>query len=140
MDSKNYDYAIVGAGAAGLQLALKMIKDPFFSEKQILILEKDKKNTNDRTWCFWEKGESEWDRLATKTWKKGLFINNEKVVLNLSPYRYKMIRSADFYNHAKAILKQKVYGESRPFHLKEYRRILLIIAKLGEILKEKEDC
>ncbi|WP_420577455.1 lycopene cyclase family protein [Ekhidna sp.] len=102
MDQKQYDYAIIGAGAAGMQLALKMIRDPFFKEKSILILDKDEKSTNDRTWCFWEKGETNWDTLATKTWPKGLFINNvETIDFDLSPYRYKMVRSADFYRSAK---------------------------------------
>lgn len=102
MDHKKFDYAIIGAGAAGMQLALKMIRDSFFNEKSILILDKDDKNTNDRTWCFWEKGETRWDAIATKTWQQGLFINNQKTIdFDLSPYRYKMVRSADFYRSAK---------------------------------------
>jgi len=51
-----YDYIIIGAGAAGLMLADTMGKDAFFAEKSILLLDKDTKETNDRTWCFWEKG------------------------------------------------------------------------------------
>lgn len=103
MDQKEYDYAIVGAGAAGLQLICKMIQAPFFSEKSILILDKDDKNTNDRTWCFWEKGATKWDTLATHSWPSGKFINDKKVIdFDLSPYRYKMVRSADFYKYAKA--------------------------------------
>ncbi|MEM7297182.1 MAG: lycopene cyclase family protein [Bacteroidota bacterium] len=102
MDQKQYDYAFVGAGAAGLQLILKMIQDPFFKEKTILILEKDAKDSNDRTWCFWERGETLWDKLATHTWSNGLFINSkETVTFELAPYRYKMVRSADFYAYAK---------------------------------------
>jgi len=99
---KTYDYAIVGAGAAGLQLALKMVQDAFFEDKQILIIEKDEKDTNDRTWCFWEKGQTIWDELATHIWQKGLFINTSKTVpFDLAPYRYKMVRSKAFYSHAK---------------------------------------
>ena len=102
MDQEQYDYAIIGAGAAGLQLVIKMIHDPFFTEKSILILDKDDKSTNDRTWCFWERGETKWDELANHIWSQGKFINNKKNVdFDLSPYRYKMVRSADFYEHAK---------------------------------------
>lgn len=107
MSSKQYDYAIVGAGAAGLQLAAKMAKDSFFDEKKILIIEKEEKNTNDRTWSFWEVGETSWDHVATKTWKEGLFISDQKIHLNLDPYRYKTIRSLDFYAHCKAIIQNK---------------------------------
>ncbi|WP_420316300.1 lycopene cyclase family protein [Ekhidna sp.] len=103
MDQKQYDYAIIGAGAAGLQLILKMIHDTFFNEKSILILDKDEKNTNDRTWCFWEREETKWDDLAKHTWPYGKFINDNEVIdFDLSPYRYKMVRSADFYRYAKS--------------------------------------
>lgn len=103
MDQAKYDYAIVGVGAAGLQLALKMINDEFFNEKKILLIDKDDKVANDRTWCFWEKGPSIFDQLATHTWKTGIFYNmRETISFDLSPYRYKMLRSADFYAYAKA--------------------------------------
>ena len=109
MDQKRYDYAFVGAGAAGLQLILKMISDPFFKEKEILILEKDTKSSNDRTWCFWEQGETIWDQLVAHTWENGLFINSKETLLfKLNPYKYKMVRSADFYVYArKEISKAK---------------------------------
>ncbi len=103
MDETKFDYAIVGVGAAGLQLVLKMISDDFFAEKSILLLDKDEKVTNDRTWCFWEEGETLWDQLATQTWRNGLFYNQDKTItFDLAPYRYKMVRSADFYAYAKA--------------------------------------
>ncbi|MEO9483635.1 MAG: lycopene cyclase family protein [Ekhidna sp.] len=105
MDQASYDYAIVGVGAAGLQLALKMIKDDFFNEKRILLLDKDDKVANDRTWCFWEKGETIWDTLATHTWSTGFFHNEKEIVsFDLAPYRYKMVRSADFYAYAKSTI------------------------------------
>jgi len=107
MDQSKYDFAIVGAGAAGLQLVLKMINDPYFNNKRILIVEKDAKTDNDRTWSFWEKGESTWDDLAINTWSKGEFINNkESIKFDLSPYRYKTIRSKDFYTFSKNQIQQ----------------------------------
>ncbi|GAB4229575.1 MAG: lycopene cyclase family protein [Ekhidna sp.] len=107
MDQKLYDYAIVGAGAAGLHLALKMVADPFFKSKQILIVEMDAKTSNDRTWCFWEEGKTKWDKIATHSWENGLFINQKETVsFDLHPYRYKMIRSADFYRYAKEQLRK----------------------------------
>lgn len=109
MDQKEYDYAIIGAGAAGLQLLLKMVNDPFFKEKSILVLEKDSKSANDRTWCFWERGETIWDQLATHTWTHGHFINSkEEVDFELPPYKYKMVRSADFYAYAKKYILDHV--------------------------------
>lgn len=102
---KHYDIAIIGAGAAGLHLALAMRNDVFFDNKRILLLEKDAKEANDRTWCFWEKGAGKWDPILLKSWSKGDFFGVEKHrPLDLLPYRYKMLRGADFYRFAKSEL------------------------------------
>ena len=94
----NYDYIIVGAGASGLMLAYRMANDIFFDNKRILILDKEKKINNDRTWCFWEKGEGIWDDILKKSWSKIIFKSDIlKKEENIEPYQYKMIRSKDFY-------------------------------------------
>jgi lycopene beta-cyclase len=94
----NYDYIIIGAGAAGLMLADAMIKDPFFKEKSILLLDKDSKKNNDRTWCFWEKGEGQFDSLVHKKWNHIYFAGQQfSNRFNINPYTYKMLRGIDFY-------------------------------------------
>lgn len=103
-----YDYIIVGAGAAGLMMAYRMVKDSFFADKTILILDKEKKTQNDRTWCFWEKNNGEWDDILNHSWNKihvasNYFSLNE----NISPYKYKMIRSEDFYHKIWKSLENK---------------------------------
>lgn len=101
MPDKKYDYAIVGAGAAGLNLSLAFINDPHFRDKSFIILEKSQKNLNDRTWCFWEQENTTWDKIATKTWQNGDFFSKKgEVHFNTEPYQYKMLRSIDFYNYA----------------------------------------
>ena len=52
----DYDYIIIGAGMAGLQLANAFIDDSHFKSKSILIIEPSSKNPTEKTWCFWEKG------------------------------------------------------------------------------------
>jgi lycopene beta-cyclase len=102
MSSIVYDYAIVGAGAAGLHLALAMQEDAFFKDKKILILEKDGKDKNDRNWSFWEKNAGKWDDIILKSWPLGDFhCLGEHKELDLLPYKYKMLRGLDFYNLAK---------------------------------------
>ncbi|TLP71202.1 lycopene cyclase family protein [Maribacter sp. ACAM166] len=96
----NYDYIIIGAGASGLLLADAMGGDSFFAQKKILLLEKDSKKTNDRTWCYWEKGKGHFDAILHKKWDT---IHFEGKVISkrtqIAPYSYKMIKGIDFYNH-----------------------------------------
>lgn len=107
MPTHNFDYAIVGAGAAGLNLAIKMAEDTYFCEKKILVIDKDPKSSDDRTWSFWEKGVTKWDPLITKKWNFAEFYTStEQVDLPLGDYFYKTLRSSNFYAHAKSVLAQ----------------------------------
>ncbi|MFD0796097.1 lycopene cyclase family protein [Maribacter chungangensis] len=95
----HYDYIIVGAGAAGLMLLNSMMDDDFFADKSILVLDKDVKQTNDRTWCFWEKGEGVFDAIVHKKWQHIYFAGKKMAKrYTIAPYSYKMIRGIDFYN------------------------------------------
>ncbi len=95
----NYDYILVGGGASGLMMAYRMSKDTFFDNKKILIIDQEKKSINDRTWCFWEKKEGEWDDILAKSWQKIQFKSEIHSLENsILPYQYKMIRSEKFYH------------------------------------------
>ena len=92
-------YIILGAGASGLLLAYRMSLDSYFDDKSILIIDQVKDKGNDKTWCYWEEGEGEWDELLTKKWPKVLFGSKDFTeTLDISPYSYKMIRSEKFYH------------------------------------------
>lgn len=103
-----YDYIITGSGASGLMLAYRMSKDPFFNELSILIIDKAKKDVNDKTWCFWENNIGEWDDLVYKSWNTIQFKSDffKKEIL-LDSYSYKMIRSVDFYKKLQNVLHSK---------------------------------
>jgi len=102
-----YDYVIIGAGAAGLHLSLAMLKDDWFANKKILIIDKDDKITNDKTWSFWEKGAGRWDEIIEKSWSKGKFnTNNRSIDLDLYPYLYKTLPAINFYDFAKKQIAQ----------------------------------
>lgn len=103
-----YDYIIVGAGASGLMMAYRMAKDSFFANKSILILDKEKKSKNDRTWCYWEQGDGEWDDILNHSWHKIQFASDfysSKEII--TPYSYKMIRGEDFYQKIWKSLENK---------------------------------
>jgi lycopene beta-cyclase len=93
-----YDYILVGGGASGLMMAYRMSKDTFFDDKTILILDKQNKKTNDRTWCYWQRENDEWSDILSFSWNKIIFKSNTyKTEEKIVPYQYKMIRSKDFY-------------------------------------------
>jgi len=102
MDSsqiKHFDYIFTGTGLAALMTVYKMVLSGNFADKSILLLDENRKKTNDRTWCFWEKEESVWNSVVSKKWDLALFANkNFKRDLALKPYQYNQIRGLDFYN------------------------------------------
>jgi lycopene beta-cyclase len=122
----NYDIIIIGAGASGLLLANAMGSDKFFADKRILLLDKDAKKTNDRTWCFWEKEDGDFDTILHKKWPQ-IYFAGKKIELSktISPYQYKMLKGIDFYNH---YLKK----------MESYSNITFSQEKVHSI-KEKED-
>ena len=101
-----YDYIIAGAGCAGLSLAMQL-KISGVSFNKILLIDKDLKNKNDRTWCFWTKQEKNWfDEVIFRRWDKFSFAGNgfEKT-FDLAPYHYLMVQGIDFYDYCLSKLK-----------------------------------
>ncbi|WP_396198144.1 lycopene cyclase family protein [Flavobacterium sp.] len=94
---KHYHYIFTGNGLSALLTLFEMVKSGQFSDKKILLIGSDAKNKNDRTWCFWDT-ENLFDEISTKNWQRAWFNNeNFSNQLNLFPYTYKMVKSADFY-------------------------------------------
>jgi lycopene beta-cyclase len=97
----DFDYIIAGAGCAGLSLIMRLLKDPYFSDKTIALIDRTPKVADDRTWCFWEKNEGFFERQVCMTWPLLRFRSKSwSSLLDIAPYEYKMIRSADFYKNA----------------------------------------
>ncbi|MEM9001226.1 MAG: lycopene cyclase family protein [Bacteroidota bacterium] len=102
----DYDYIIIGAGASGLLLADAMGSDPFFKDKRIALLEKAKKKENDRTWCFWEKGQGHFESILHKSWPNIHFASQQlRQSTPIHPYTYKMLRGIDFYEQYQTQIK-----------------------------------
>lgn len=92
-----YDFIMAGGGAAGLGLAYHICQSAIPARK-ILIIDRDQKNRNDRTWCFWTSRPTPYDHLVYHTWDQIEFIGDSfRRVYDLHPYRYQMIRGIDFY-------------------------------------------
>ena len=100
---KTYDYIIAGAGCAGMSLLMRMIADPFFTTKKILVVDADNKQQNDRTWCFWETQPDLFEPIVHHQWTKlDFYSNHYSSELSIDPYTYKMIRGIDFYNYVRS--------------------------------------
>lgn len=98
MAPKHYNYIIAGAGCAGLSLLMRMMEDTYFADKKILIIDQAHKNTNDRTWCFWEQKPGLFESIVHHQWQYvNFYSKNIFAKLDLNPYQYKMIRGIDFY-------------------------------------------
>jgi lycopene beta-cyclase len=98
----HYNYIITGAGCAGSSLLARMMREPFFEGKKILVVDQSPKTKNDRTWCFWEKNAGLFEPIVYHRWEKlnfySLFFSS---TLNIKPYQYKMIRGIDLYEFVK---------------------------------------
>ena len=102
---KHFDIIICGGGAAGLLLAHGLINNPAFDQYKIALIEKDSKDQNDRTWCFWEEGKGPWEHLVNKTWDNAIFKSQQyATTFSLAPYQYKMIEGITFYKHIYPLL------------------------------------
>ena len=115
--SSKYDFIFLGAGCATLSIVMRMIKSGKFSDKKILLIDKEKKTKNDRTWCFWEKQNGFFEAIVYKKWDTISFLSDGfSSDMHIAPYKYKMIRGFDFYEHCfREIEQQKnihtLYGE-----------------------------
>ena len=131
MDS-DFDIIILGGGGAGLSCAMELAP----SGKKVLIIEKELKNKNDRTWSFWEKGKGKYDHLVRHRWNKIDFhADSSRENLAIAPYQYKMIRSSDFYEYAHICFSKYnniQYLQAEVQHVKEHKTHVQITCDKGD--------
>jgi lycopene beta-cyclase len=101
---KHYDYLMLGGGAAGLGLAFALVNSQL-SDRKILIVDKDSKTSNDRTWSFWTPRPTPFDRMAFRVWDALEFKSpGFQKCFQLEPYHYQTIRGIDYYRSIRAEL------------------------------------
>ncbi len=106
MPTHHYDIIICGAGAAGLSLAYRAIKEKVWDNKSILIIDSEIEKP-EKTWCFWQNSNAPFENLVFKKWSQFSFFTNagEAVFFDNGHYDYKMIRSSDFFTHTLSYLQ-----------------------------------
>ncbi|MCS6927952.1 MAG: lycopene cyclase family protein [Saprospiraceae bacterium] len=96
-----FDIIFAGAGLAGLSMAVEMLKHSFFQQKHILLIDRDAKQRNDRTWCFWAEAGDAIPPIVYHSWERCQFLSPElELAFDLFPYRYQLVRGLDFYRWA----------------------------------------
>lgn len=97
-----YDILFAGAGLSGLTLALELVRRPAFRDQNILLLDRDDKRQNDRTWCFWATDDEPLPPVVYKSWDRCAFYSpNFEAVMDIAPFKYRMVRGIDYYTWAK---------------------------------------
>ncbi len=127
---KQYDYIFTGSGLSALMTVYKMILSQKFQTKSILLLDENAKQSNDRTWCFWDQKETLWENSISKKWNSVLFANADfKRNLELHPYQYNKIQGLDFYNQLlELIVNQKNidFAQEKVLAIEESESIVLV--------------
>lgn len=104
---QHYHYIFTGGGLSAMMVVSEMVQSGKFAGQSFLIIDADAKQTNDRTWCFWDERE-EFDAIVSKSWKQAIYADADfRKVLDLKPYQYKMIRGKDFYDGFRKTIEGK---------------------------------
>ncbi len=104
--SGRYDFVMAGGGLAGRSLAYHLVQSDLSCS--ILIIDKDPKEQNDRTFCFWTNRPTLFDDLVYCSWGR-LQFKSERFdgTIDLRDYAYKMIRGIDFYRFTESELGKR---------------------------------
>jgi lycopene beta-cyclase len=101
----DYDYLIVGGGAAGLSLAFHIAQEPRLATKRVLLIEPEAKEHNDRTWSFWTDTPTVFDGIVAHEWRQIAFRSpGFDKLIDLGRYRYKTINGLDYYRFVRGAL------------------------------------
>ncbi|XBA03197.1 lycopene cyclase family protein [Fibrella sp. ES10-3-2-2] len=101
---KRYDIIIAGGGMAGLSLCYYLSQSPL-RNSSILLIDREPKDRNDRTWCFWESEPGPFESILFRSWQQVAFVGKTASrLLPLGQSTYKMLRGIDFYAFARTQL------------------------------------
>ena len=97
---KTYDYIFAGYGAAASLLILQLHNKNLLGKLNILIVDPERKNKNDKTFCFWANKDEDivqdLKHLIKHSWSNVLIQNAGNTPL--APLTYHHISSIDLYN------------------------------------------
>lgn len=94
----HYDFIVTGAGAAGRSFVYQLLQSPLKSSR-VLLIDQERKQADDRTWCFWESSPGPFEEIVHYKWPS-LWFHSEGFSnqMDIQPFTYKMVRAADYYS------------------------------------------
>ncbi|MUL40296.1 lycopene cyclase [Streptomonospora sp. PA3] len=113
---RQFDVAVVGGGAAGLSLThrLAVVNRAGGSRPSIALVDAPPGPLRppERTWCYWERGAGRWDPLLAASWDRLRVVGADAAERDspTAPFRYKMLRSADFEARVRSETARRVTG------------------------------
>ena len=97
VDAQTFDFIVTGAGAAGRSFVYQLLHSPL-RESKVLLIDQERKTTDDRTWCFWESTPGPFEEIVHYRWPELWFHTYDYTrQLDIAPFKYKMVKAADYY-------------------------------------------
>ncbi|HEX2773167.1 MAG TPA: lycopene cyclase family protein [Micromonosporaceae bacterium] len=96
------DLVLVGGGGAA-SLVLAALDRHGVRDLRVAVIDPVHKRGQDRTWAFWGRAGTDLDPILSASWRRVEVVTAaRRRVLDLSPLRYAMLRSAPLYDRAAA--------------------------------------
>jgi len=103
-----YDYVFIGAGASTILLLLSLELNNQLQDKNILIIDPDLKNQNDKTYCFWGNAQEPFIQniahIVSHRWNS--FAVNQSLTDKTSNIEYFHIKGIDLYQELNRIIQK----------------------------------
>jgi lycopene beta-cyclase len=103
-----YDYVFIGAGASTILLLLSLERNALLENKNILIADPDRKDQNDKTYCFWGNAQEPFvqniERIVSHRWNS--FAVNQSLTDKSNSIEYFHIKGIDLYQELNRIIQK----------------------------------
>lgn len=103
-----YDYVFIGAGASTILLLLSLERNTQLQDKNILIIDPDRKDQNDKTYCFWgndqEPSIQNIAHIISHRWNS--FAVNQSLTEKTNNLEYFHIKGIDLYQELNRIIQK----------------------------------
>ena len=106
-DATDFDLIILGGGMTGLTLAYHLSQNNALhaeNEQRTLILEPRNNYTRDKTWCYWQHGETPFDEAISQWHRWTISCNGQTHVSESATTPYVRVDSAKFYEIGQAAI------------------------------------